>query len=136
MKTRAAAFLTVFALSVASFPVVYLVSNAQKNDLAALVDVCVSEMGNSPPVNSGPWNKYAGILDDFQCNRDGVRYKVKEENRTPTQRMIAESKTGIEIVDFWATCSAMLLLVTAIPFAWAFLLNRIRELSKALRGLS
>jgi hypothetical protein len=94
----------------------------------ALVAECSTEHLRVP-ANAPPWEK-----DPLRC--DWISIVTSDAaSRTPIQRDILAANADAESWKDGTTFAAIVVfIVTAAPFAWYFVLARLSELSRAIRG--
>ncbi|MHB8404624.1 MAG: hypothetical protein ACYDCJ_04285 [Gammaproteobacteria bacterium] len=103
--------------------------SAQVNDL---ISECKAENQKLMPPETPPWAKDAGVCDlqELEASRidssnglEGIQAKIVDTH------MLAESWLTKSLV-----FSVVFVCIFAIPYAWYFLLRRIRELREAFIG--
>ncbi|WP_444447880.1 hypothetical protein [Pseudomonas kurunegalensis] len=105
----------------------YFLQQRQLAKVDVLVAQCKGEHLNRP---DGPWKKWQ--QDPLVCDPAEL---VLLPNKVAIQKEISHAR--YEAYDTASTASwiaGMVVVLSALPFLWQFLLNRIRELANAIRG--
>ena len=106
----------------------YLTSLRDESELASLVAKCRSEASAAP---KGPWLDYQKA--PLVCDPI-VLSKLTAGDAVGIQREIVESASSSgEIYRISIAVAILLFVGFSLPYAWYFLLRRIRELSGAIR---
>lgn len=105
----------------------YFIHQRQLAKVDALVAQCKGEHLNKP---DGPWKKWQ--RDPLVCDPTEL---VLFPNKVGIQRAIMDAR--YEAYDTTNTASwiaVVVFMLGALPYAWYFLLKRLRELADAIRG--
>lgn len=99
------------------------------SQLSSLVEKCKAEMVQAP---KGPWLDYQ--KDPLVCDPD-VLSKLGVDDAVGIQKeiVVSLSKSG-RTFDNAKVIALIVFVLFGIPFAWYFLLRRIRELRDAVAG--
>lgn len=105
----------------------YFVQRGQLAKVDALVAQCKGEHLSRP---DGPWKKWQ--QDPLVCDPAEL---VLLPNKVGIQRAIMDARyEAYDTTNTAAWIAGMVVVLSALPFLWQFLLNRIRELANAIRG--
>lgn len=105
----------------------YALDRRDQSALDELVAKCKTETIEAP---KGPWLKYQ--VAPLVCEPSEL---IKYTKLVGVQQEIVQSYWERGNSFFWSQVLAVLLLgVFALPYAWYFLLRRVRELVKAITG--
>jgi len=127
MSKPAKVFFLGVVLSLIVMAVGYALDKREQAALGALIAKCKTETMGAPKV---PWHKYQEA--PLVCEPAEL---VDYPDLIGIQKEIRQSYWGRGDDFFWSKLLAVLLLgVFALPYAWYFLLRRVRELVKAITG--
>jgi hypothetical protein len=127
MSKPAKIFLLGVVVGVIVLMVGYALDKRQQDSLESLVAKCKTETMEAP---KGPWEKYQEA--PLVCEPSEL---VIYPDVIGVQKDVRQSYLGRGDYLFWSQLLAMALLgVFALPYAWYFLLRRVRELVKAITG--
>jgi hypothetical protein len=105
-------------------------ARADRLNYANLVTQCKEENQKAMPPLDHPSAKF---FVEYACSK-GEASKIDYQYRRPIEREFAYAETGTGWLSDWSLFASAIMLISAIPFAWRFLLDRIAELSRAIRG--
>ncbi|WP_350598534.1 hypothetical protein [Pseudomonas sp. 65/3-MNA-CIBAN-0223] len=128
MSKPAKIFFLGLVFSLIVLAVGYALDEQEQSALDALVVKCETEMIEASP--KGPWLKYQD--DPLVCEPTEL---IGSTKLLGIQQEIVQSYWKHGDYFFWSQLLAVLLLgVFTLPYAWCFLLRRVRELVKAITG--
>lgn len=114
-------------LAVGILVVGYVLQQRQLAEVDALVAQCKGEHLNKPAGPLKNWQQAPLVCEPHKL--------LLAPNRTATQNeIVAASREAYDIADSAIWIAVIIFGLSALPFLWLFLLNRIRELGNAVRG--
>jgi len=118
------------AIGIAVVGIGYATTRYRLAQVEALVAECQTEHKRAPVSKEKPWRN-----DPLVCDPVDLRRLTSDSPAVGIQaQIVSASSAAGTYFDVSLYLAALIAIVFAIPFAWHFLLRRIRELGDAIRG--